>query len=190
VIALLLTLAALSIWLYQDAQRRQMRSPLAWVVMLILLGPLALAVYWARRPLFRGEYRAGGRVWVMLRTFLLGITAWILLFIAVLMVWLSAFLPMPILLALFMGLGLLVGGAWLFIVAGLLFAAWLMRDTDDLEIGPTHQALAGAELPVWGDRLLKVIFFIGLIGVFVLTEPVHPDWVERIDWQSQSTMRL
>ena len=29
--ALLLTLAALSIWLYQDAQRRQMSSPVAWV---------------------------------------------------------------------------------------------------------------------------------------------------------------
>lgn len=188
--ALLLTLAALSIWLYQDAQRRQMRSPLAWVALLVLLGPLALAVYWTRRPLFAGEYRAGGRVWVMLRVFLLALTAWALLFIAVLMVWLSAFLPMPLIVALFMGLGLLIGGTWLFVVAGLLFVAWLLRDPRELDIGPTHKALAGVELPLWGDRLLKVIFFIGLLGVFVLTEPAHPKWVEQIDWQSQSTMRL
>lgn len=189
-IALLLTLAALCIWLYQDAQRRQMRSPLAWVALLIVLGPLALAVYWVRRPLFSGEYRTGGPVWVMLRVFLLGITAWALLFSAVLMVWLSAFLPMPMVIALFMGLGLLVGGTWLFMVAGLLFVAWLMRDARALEVGPTHRALVGVGLPVWGDRLLKVIFLGGLISVFVLTEPAHPDWVEKIDWQSQSTMRL
>lgn len=189
-IALLLTLAALSIWLYQDAQRRQMRTPLAWVGLLILLGPLALAVYWTRRPLFNGEYRAGGRVWIMLRVFLLGITAWALLFIAVLMVWLSAFLPMPLIVALLMGLGFFVGGSWLFIVAAVLLLAWVLRDTQSLEVGPTHQALAGVEAPIWGDRLLKVIFLAGILGVFVLTEPAHPDWVEHIDWQSQSTIRL
>jgi len=189
-IALLLTLAVLSVWLYQDAQRRQMRTPLAWVGLLILLGPLALAVYWTRRPLFSGEYRAGGRVWVMLRVFLLGITAWALLFIAVLMVWLSAFLPMPLIVALLMGMGFFVGGSWLFIVAAVLLLAWVLRDTQSLEVGPTNQALAGVEAPIWGDRLLKVIFLAGILGVFVLTEPAHPDWVEHIDWQSQSTIRL
>lgn len=188
--ALALTLAALCIWLYQDAQRRHMRSPMAWVVLLVLLGPLALAIYWTRRPLFRGEYRLGGSAWVMVRVFLLGLTAWALLFTAVLMVWLSAFLPMPIILALFMGMGILLGGTWLLVVAGLLFVAWMLRDPQAADIGPTHSALHQAELPVWGDRLLKVIFFAGLLSVFVLTEPAHPDWVEQIDWQSQSTMRL
>jgi len=182
--ALLLTLAALSIWLYQDAQRRQMNSPGAWVVALCLLGPVAIAAYWARRPLFEGEVRVGGRGWVMMRVFLLALTAWAILFCAVFSVWLSAFMPLLAIFALFVGLGLLFAGGWLFVVVLLLLAAWLIRDGQRVEIGPTHAALKGQRAPQPGDRLIKVIFLMGLLSVFILTEPSHPDWVQESEWQS------
>lgn len=182
--ALLLTLAALSIWLYQDAQRRQMNSPGAWVVALCLLGPVALAAYWARRPLFEGEIRAGGRGWVMMRVFVVALTAWAVLFMAVFSVWLSAFMPVLAIFALFVGLGLLFTGGWVVVLGLLLLAAWLIRDGQRVEIGPTHAALRGQRAPQPGDRLIKVIFLMGLLSVFILTEPSHPDWVRESEWQS------
>ena len=81
--ALLFTLLALSIWLHQDASRRQMQSPLAWVTVLWILGPLALAAYWARRPLFPGEARVGGTGWVLARSVVTALTAWVVLIAAV-----------------------------------------------------------------------------------------------------------
>lgn len=181
--ALLLTLAALSIWLYQDAGRRQLSSPLAWVVLLWLLGPLAMAIYWTRRPLFAGEYRSGGRVWSFLKAFLLAVTAWALLLFALFSVWLGSFVPGVILFGVLFGLVMLLGGGWLLVACGLLLAAWLLRDRS-VELGPTHAALSGQPVPRPGDALLKVIFVAGLIGVFVLTEPSHPQWVETVEWQS------
>lgn len=181
--ALLLTLAALSIWLYQDAQRRQMNSPGAWVVALCLLGPVALAAYWANRPLFQGEVRVGGRGWIMMRVFVVAATAWAVLFCAVFSVWLSAFMPLVAILMLFVGLGLLLTGGWVVVVALLLLAAWLIRDGQRVEIGPTHAALRGVSAPAMGDRLLKVIFLMGLLSVFIFTEPSHPEWIKESDWQ-------
>lgn len=181
--ALLLTLAALSIWLYQDAQRRQMSSPGAWVVLLVLLGPVALAAYWASRPLYQGEVRVGGRGWVMMRVFVLALSAWAILFAAVFSVWLSAFMPLVAIAALFIGLSLFFAGGWIFVVALLLLAAWLIRDGQRVEIGPTHAALKGVPVPVYGDRLLKVIFLMGLLSVFIFTEPSHPEWIQESEWQ-------
>ena len=182
--ALLLTLAALSIWLYQDAQRRQMNSPGAWVVLLCLLGPVALAAYWATRPLYQGEVRVGGRGWIMMRVFVVAVSAWAILFAAVFSVWLSAFMPLVAIFALFIGLGLFFAGGWVLVVALLLLAAWLIRDGQRVEVGPTHAALMGMPLPTYGDRLLKVIFLMGLLSVFIFTEPSHPEWIQESEWQS------
>ena len=182
--ALLLTLAALSIWLYQDAQRRQMNSPGAWVVLLCLLGPVALAAYWATRPLYQGEVRVGGRGWIMMRVFVVSVSAWAILFAAVFSVWLSAFMPLVAIFALFIGLGLFFAGGWVFVVALLLLAAWLIRDGQRVEVGPTHTALMGVPVPTYGDRLLKVIFLMGLLSVFIFTEPSHPEWIQESEWQS------
>lgn len=182
--ALLLTLAALSIWLYQDAQRRQMNSPSAWVVLLCLLGPVALAAYWATRPLYQGEVRVGGRGWIMMRVFVVAVSAWAILFAAVFSVWLSAFMPLVAIFALFIGLGLFFAGGWVFVVALLLFAAWLIRNGQRVEVGPTHAALMGVPVPTYGDRLLKVIFLMGLLSVFIFTEPSHPEWIQESEWQS------
>ena len=182
--ALLLTLAALSIWLYQDAQRRQMNSPGAWLVLLCLLGPVALAAYWATRPLYQGEVRVGGRGWIMMRVFVVAVSAWAILFAAVFSVWLSAFMPLVAIFALFIGLGLFFAGGWVFVVAMLLLAAWLIRDGQRVEVGPTHAALMGVPVPTYGDRLLKVIFLMGLLSVFIFTEPSHPEWIQESEWQS------
>lgn len=182
--ALLLTLAALGIWLYQDAERRQMKSPLAWVVLLVLLGPLALAIYWSRRPLFKGEYRVGGRLWVMTRSFVVALSAWLLMFAAVLSVWLSDIMPGAVLFGILLTVGALVGGGWALLALILLLATWLLRDGRQAEVGPTHAALAGQPLPNPGDRLLKIILAAGLLAVFIFTEPAHPSWVDEVEWQS------
>lgn len=183
-IALLLTLAALAIWLYQDAERRQMNSPLAWVLLLVLLGPLALAIYWSRRPLFQGEYRVGGRTWVMMRSFVVALSAWMLMFTAVLSVWLSDIMPGAVLFGILLSLGLLIGGGWVLVALTLLLATWLLRDSSRAEVGPTHAALAGLPRPSPGDRLLKIIFAAGLLAVFIFTQPAHPTWVDEVEWQS------
>lgn len=185
-IALTLTLAALSIWLYQDAERRQMNSPLSWVVLLWLLGPLAMAMYWGQRPLFAGEQRVGGRTWVTLRAFLVALAAWGVVFFAVFSVWLSSFVPAVALMALLFGLSLLLGGSWFVVAIGFLLLAWMMQDRANVEYGPTHAALAGVSRPVPGDRLLKVIFLGGIIAAYVFTEPTHPQWVESVDWEAVS----
>ncbi len=182
-VALMLTLAALAIWLYQDAERRQMNSPLAWVGLLLLAGPLALALYWARRPLYAGEYRIGGSVWVMTRVFVLALSVWMLMFSAVLAVWLSDIMPGPVLVGLMLSIGLLFGGGWALVAAVLLLAAWLLRDHRRAEVGPTHAALAGLALPRPGDGLLRIILLAGLLAVFIFTEPAHPAWVDAVEWQ-------
>lgn len=182
--ALLLTLSALSIWLYQDAERRQLSSPLAWAALLWLLGPLALALYWTQRPLYAGEYRVGGRVWVGMRAFVVAATAWLLMLGAVLLVWLSSLMPLAAIFALLITLGLLLAGLWALIVLGLLVAAWILRRGRTAEVGPTHAALAGQRAPAVADRLLKVIFLAGLLAVFIFTEPASPHWVESVEWQA------
>jgi hypothetical protein len=161
-----------------------MNSPGAWVVLLCLLGPVALAAYWATRPLYQGEVRVGGRGWIMMRVFVVAVSAWAILFAAVFSVWLSAFMPLVAIFALFIGLGLFFAGGWVFVVALLLLAAWLIRDGQRVEVGPTHAALMGVPVPTYGDRLLKVIFLMGLLSVFIFTEPSHPEWIQESEWQS------
>lgn len=189
-IALGLTLLALSIWLYQDAQARQMQSPVAWVLLLWLSGPIALAWYWSRRPLFVGEYRVGGSAWIILRAFLVAVTAYAALLSAVLLVWMNGFMSAGAIIMLMFSVGLVLSSVWLAAIALLLLVAWLLRNPRRYEAGPSHPALEGVPAPVWGDRLLKVIFFAGLFAVFVFTEPSHPKWMETVDWQAQPSLRL
>lgn len=184
--ALLLTMAALSIWLYQDAERRQMNSPLSWVVLLWLLGPLAMALYWGGRPLYAGESRSGGRLWVTIRAFWVALAAWAVVFFAVFSVWLGSVVPAAALAAMLFGLSLLLGGTWIMVALGLLLLAWLLQDRSHVEHGPTHAALAGLPVPSPGDRLLKIIFLGGLVAAYVFTQPSHPHWVETVDWASVS----
>lgn len=183
-LALLLTLLALSIWLYQDAERRQMNSPVTWVVLLWLFGPLALAIYWTRRPLFAGEFRTGGSAWIGLRVFFLSATLYALLFAAVFTVWLSAIIPWGLIVAVLLTLSIFIGGSWLIFAALLTFIVWISRDPHAIEQGPTHKALVGLPIPTPGDRLLKAIFFAGLLAVFLLTAPTHPQWVDSVEWQT------
>jgi uncharacterized membrane protein YqjE len=93
-------------------------------------------------------------------------------------------MPLVAIFALFIGLGLFFAGGWVFVVALLLLAAWLIRDGQRVEVGPTHAALMGVPVPTYGDRLLKVIFLMGLLSVFIFTEPSHPEWIQESEWQS------
>ncbi len=181
---LLLALAALCIWVYQDAQRRQLASPWVWSALVAVLGPLGIAIYWAKRPLFSAEFRVGGYAWVMTRSFVVAMTAWIGMFGAVTLIWLSTLVPMALIVAIVLSLGVVLAAAWSLMAFLLLLTVWLFRDGSRIEQGPTHPALAGQPLPVWGDRVLKMIFLGGLLMVFIFTEPASPQWMEQVEWQS------
>ena len=181
---LLLALTALCIWVYQDAQRRQLLCPWVWTLLVAILGPLGIAIYWAKRPLYPAEYRVGGYAWVMTRSFVVAMTAWIGMFGAVILIWLSTIIPMPLIIALILSVGVLLAAAWSLIAFLLLLTVWLLRDGNNVEQGPTHPLLVGQPLPIWGDRVLKVIFFGGLLMVFMFTEPATPEWMEQVEWQT------
>lgn len=181
---LLLALTALCIWVYQDAQRRQLLRPWVWTLLVAILGPLGIAIYWAKRPLYPAEYRVGGYAWVMTRSFVVAMTAWIGMFGAVILIWLSTIIPMPLIIALILSVGVLLAAAWSLIAFLLLLTVWLLRDGNNVEQGPTHPLLVGQPLPIWGDRVLKVIFFGGLLMVFMFTEPATPEWMEQVEWQT------
>ncbi|MDO9621720.1 MAG: hypothetical protein Q7I91_07425, partial [Moraxellaceae bacterium] len=86
--------------------------------------------------------------------------------------------------ALILSVGVLLAAAWSLIAFLLLLTVWLLRDGNNVEQGPTHPLLVGQPLPIWGDRVLKVIFFGGLLMVFMFTEPATPEWMEQVEWQT------
>lgn len=183
---IVLAYLALSLWLYQDADARQLRRPLAWVGLLWLLGPLAMALYVSRRPLFAVEQRVGGRAWILLRAFVVAATAWMVVLSTVVLIWLSVMMPLAALVALMFTVGLALAGLWSLLAFFLLSVGWLLRDGRRIERGPSHPNLVGQPLPHWGDRLLKVIFLGALLLVFIFTDPDTPEWMQEVEWNQWS----
>ena len=62
----LLWVAVSAGWLFVDARSRRASR---WWAAAALAGPLGLAAYWARRPLFAEESREGGDAWQFLSMF-------------------------------------------------------------------------------------------------------------------------
>jgi hypothetical protein len=61
----------LAVWVLRDARTRRARKPAFAAFLAFLWGPLGVAFWASERPLAMGERRAGGRGWVMARSFLL-----------------------------------------------------------------------------------------------------------------------
>jgi hypothetical protein len=59
---------AFAIWVFTDAKKR-LYGGIPWAVSTAILGPLALPVYLAKRPLREGELREGGTAWNVLKNF-------------------------------------------------------------------------------------------------------------------------
>lgn len=62
--------AMFAIWVYFNAAKRKY-SPGLWAVGTLILGPIVLPVYFAKRPLVMGETREGGVAWNVLKNFVL-----------------------------------------------------------------------------------------------------------------------
>lgn len=58
----------LAIWAFVDAKKRKANAIL-WAVGTLLLGPIILPFYFAKRPLKAGEVREGGTAWNVLKNF-------------------------------------------------------------------------------------------------------------------------
>jgi len=59
-----------AIWVLVDGLKRKAKA-LPWAIGTVLLGPIVLPVYIAKRPLKAGEVREGGTGWNVLRNFAL-----------------------------------------------------------------------------------------------------------------------
>jgi len=57
-----------TIWVLVDSRKRK-ANVLFWTIGTLLLGPIVLCVYFAKRPLKAGEVREGGTAWNVLKNF-------------------------------------------------------------------------------------------------------------------------
>lgn len=59
-----------AIWLFLDAKKR-LTNGIPWAAFTVLLGPVVVPVWLAKRPLKDGEVREGGMAWNVLKNFAL-----------------------------------------------------------------------------------------------------------------------
>lgn len=59
-----------AVWVFFDARKR-LNQPIGWPATTLLLGPLVLPVYFAKRNLKAGEVREGGTAWNVIKNFAL-----------------------------------------------------------------------------------------------------------------------
>ena len=59
-----------AVWVFTDAKKR-MNHPIGWPVATLVLGPIVLPVYFAKRNLKAGEVREGGTGWNVIKNFAL-----------------------------------------------------------------------------------------------------------------------
>jgi len=62
--------AIFAVWVFTDAKKR-MNHVVGWPLTTLLLGPIVLPVYFAKRNLKEGEVREGGTGWNILKNFAL-----------------------------------------------------------------------------------------------------------------------
>ena len=62
--------ALLAVWVFFDATKRK-NHIIGWPLVTVILGPIALPVYLAKRHLKEGEIREGGTAWNVLKNFVL-----------------------------------------------------------------------------------------------------------------------
>lgn len=60
----------LAVWVFFDASKRK-NNKIGWPIAVLLIGPITLPVYFAKRNLKEGEVREGGTGWNVLKNFAL-----------------------------------------------------------------------------------------------------------------------
>jgi hypothetical protein len=61
---------AFAVWVFTDAKKR-LNHPVGWPAATLVLGPVVLPVYFAKRNLQAGEVREGGTGWNVIKNFAL-----------------------------------------------------------------------------------------------------------------------
>lgn len=158
---------AFATWVLLDALSRKIgAAAVVWALGTLLLGPLILPVYLAKRPLKTGEVREGGTSWNVLKNFA------ILWTIAMVFATFRAILALGSFattvrsdaekagagLGMFLGLGMLAS-VWFFPTAGAALLGVFLRKNSIVERGPTGPLVGSA------SRASYASGFAGLLGV-------------------------
>lgn len=132
-----------AIWVLVDGLKRKAKA-IRWAIGTLLLGPIVLPVYIAKRPLRAGEVREGGTAWNILRNFAL---FWTIL-MAVAAVWgvvavseRTATLQTDAeragaAVGTALGLGM-IAALWFFPMVGALVLGFFLKNSSVVEKGPT-----------------------------------------------------
>ena len=131
----------IAIWVFLDALKRQ-NSYVGWAPPIIVIGPLVLPVYLAKRNLKAGEVREGGLGWNILKNFALLWTLMMIVAAIVLMMNVSEMdatsqaeqTGLAIGVALALGMW---GFLWFAVLVGALVLGLFLRNTSIVERGPT-----------------------------------------------------
>jgi hypothetical protein len=140
-----------AIWVLVDGLKRK-ASAIPWAIGTLVLGPIVLPVYVAKRPLKAGEVREGGTGWNVLRNFAL---YWTIL-MAVAAVWGMAAVSQQsaslkteaeqagAAIGTALGLGL-IGALWFFPMVGALVLGLFLKKSSIVEKGPTGPLASAPE---------------------------------------------
>jgi len=167
-----------AVWVLQDGASRKMGgSVVIWTLGTLLLGPIILPVYLAKRPLKKGEVREGGTAWNVLKNFAV---LWTVLMV---IAGLSAMMRVGQATSSLdsdaaragAGLGILLGmgflaALWFFPTLGAAVLGFLLKKNSIVETGPTGP-LVGQNSEAgfangWGG--LAVCAIVVLIAVLVV----------------------
>jgi hypothetical protein len=135
--------AAFAIWVLVDSRRR-LNNPVGWTVGTLILGPVVLPVYFAKRHLKSRETREGGTAWNILRNFAL---FWTIAMAVAAIIGATAVSEQSATLhgdaekagfAIGTALGLgLIGALWFFPMVGAVVLGFLLKKSSVVEKGPT-----------------------------------------------------
>ena len=167
----------LAVWVLGDGAARKANGIL-WAVGTLLLGPLILPVYLAKRPLKSGEVREGGTAWNVLKNFAI---LWTVLMAIVAVMSLMAVSQHTLkaqggaeqagaALGTVLGLGV-IGAFWFFPMVGALMLGLMLKKSSVVERGPgTSEIAQGASAHTPTKKPIGPLGWVGIVvlGLLVL----------------------
>ncbi len=144
----------IAIWVAFDARKRQ-NNVIVWPLASLLVGPLTLPVYFAKRNLRQGEIRKGGTAWNVLKNFAI---FWTLTILAVTLVGslgvgkmaqqsANEYEQTGLAVGAALGFGL-IAVIWFVVLAGTFVLGFILRKSSIVEEGPTGPLATQSNLDV------------------------------------------
>lgn len=170
----------IAIWVFIDAWKRQ-NSYVVWALPTVVIGPLVLPVYLAKRNLKAGEVREGGMAWNILKNFAV---LWTLTMIVAAIAGMVGVSEMDATseaeqagqaIGAALGLGML-GFLWFIVLVGALVLGFFLKNTSIVEKGPT------------GPLAAMLLAFVLVMVPGITAAQVPPDVKQNILQHCQSQM--